>query len=599
MIEFPKPTVEQFFRSYVISNFTVSPNEDKLLFSANLDGKMNVWGMNLPDQYPYLFAHHDQSVGSLKIDPKGRYVLASYDHEGDENYQIYALPPEGGLPQELITGDKEDKYLYAHLSEDGKRLYYNTSKGNPSFLNTYVRDLETGEDTLLHEGSGGATFLSAVSEDEEKLVFTTLYANTYILSFVKVNGDMYDLTPDPDNVHVTGGATFVGDTIYFVTNYNSEYHYLASFNVQSKSFESVLSIESESMNDLKYDKEHEQFYIVTEKGVRDHLYRYDVKNGTLENLDVPVDVIEKLHVAKSGAVYMLGRSAVMPHNIFKLTDHGWKQLTANHVLGVSTDEMVDPDVVTYESFDGTEIEALLFRAKPDNDNGHTILWPHGGPQASERKFYRAMFQCLLNRGYTIFCPNFRGSTGYGSSFVKLVEQDWGEGPRLDNVYGIEWLFDQGISSPERLFLVGGSYGGYMALLLHGRHPEYFKAVVDIFGVSNLFTFVNSVPDHWKPIMQRWLGDPEADRERFEKDSPITYLNTMSKPMLVIQGANDPRVVKEESDQIVDKLRHDGREVDYLVLDDEGHGFSKKENEINVYQTMLDFLEKHQSVTQSV
>jgi dipeptidyl aminopeptidase/acylaminoacyl peptidase len=240
-----------------------------------------------------------------------------------------------------------------------------------------------------------------------------------------------------------------------------------------------------------------------------------------------------------------------------------------------------------------EIEALLFQAKEENRNGYTVFWPHGGPQAAERKFYRAMFQMLLNRGYNIFCPNFRGSTGYGASFVKLVEQDWGEGPRLDNVEGIRWLFDNGISSPDKLFLVGGSYGGYMALLLHGRHPEYFRAVVDIFGVSNLFTFYNSVPEHWKPIMTRWVGDPETDRERFEKDSPITYLSTMSRPMLVIQGAKDPRVVKEESDQIVEELRNAGREIDYLVLDDEGHGFSKKENEINVYRTMLEFLEKHQ------
>lgn len=156
---------------------------------------------------------------------------------------------------------------------------------------------------------------------------------------------------------------------------------------------------------------------------------------------------------------------------------------------------------------------------------------------------------MLNRGYNIFAPNFKGSTGYGSSFVKLVEQDWGYGPRLDNVEGVKWLINEGITDPEHLFLIGGSYGGYMSLLLHGRHWEYFKAVVDIFGPSDLFTFVNSVPPHWKPLMERWLGDPERDKERFVTDSPVTYLETMTKPMLVIQGAKDPRVVKEESTYI--------------------------------------------------
>lgn len=133
----------------------------------------------------------------------------------------------------------------------------------------------------------------------------------------------------------------------------------------------------------------------------------------------------------------------------------------------------------------------------------------------------------------------------------------------------------------------------MALLLHGRHPEYFKAVVDIFGVSDLFTFYNSVPEHWKPMMERWIGNPERDKERFIKDTPTTYLDGMIKPMLVIQGAKDPRVVKEESDQIVAKLQEAGRDVEYLVLDDEGHGFSRKENEIEVYSRMLEFLGKHQ------
>jgi dipeptidyl aminopeptidase/acylaminoacyl peptidase len=315
----------------------------------------------------------------------------------------------------------------------------------------------------------------------------------------------------------------------------------------------------------------------------------------LSPVPTPIDVIEQLTVAESGNVYILGRSATTPFNIYRRQANNttWEALTSNRVLGITEDQMVDPEVVYYRSYDGLEIEALLFRAHPEQANGYTIFWPHGGPQSAERKFYRALFQCLLNRGYHIFAPNFRGSTGYGSTFTKMVEGDWGEGPRLDCVYGIEWLIEQGISSKEKLFVMGGSFGGYMTLLLAGRHPEYFRAAVDIFGPSNLFTFINSVPEHWKPLMKRWLGDPEKDKERLEKDSPLTYLEQMNKPMLVVQGANDPRVVKEESDQIVEALTKRGVEVEYLVLEDEGHGFSKKANEIKVYKRVLDFLSKHQ------
>ncbi|WP_010099557.1 alpha/beta hydrolase family protein [Ornithinibacillus scapharcae] len=595
MLNFSKPTVEQYLRTYVISNFAISKDEKRLVFNTNLNGKMNLWAMDLPDTFPYLFAQKDQSSNFIKFDPEGRYVLTGYDNNGDENYQIYAVSSEGGMPEGLITGDPSEKYYFVHLSDDGKRLYYVTSEGNPSFLNARVRNLEDNSDTLLHEGEAGTTYLAAVSEDENTFVYTRLFANTYIQLFVKDGDQMVSLTPDPDKVHIASSPVFVGEKeIYFTTNYEEEYSYVAKYNLESKSFEKVVQIVKESIEGVQYNKENNYLYFSTEKGVEDILYRYDLTSEKLEELSTPVDVLEKLVVTKAGNLYLLGRSATIPFNIYKSTDgNSWQALTNNRVLGVSQEEMVEPDVVTYKSFDGMEIEALLFKAKPEYSNGYTIFWPHGGPQAAERKMFRAMFQSALNRGYNIFAPNFRGSTGYGSSFVKLVEQDWGHGPRLDCVAGIEWLFENNIADRDKLFLVGGSYGGYMSLLLHGRHSEYFKAVVDIFGVSNLFTFVNSVPPHWKPMMERWVGDPERDKERFITDSPITYLDDMVKPMLVIQGAKDPRVVKEESDQVVAKLKEKGRDVEYLILDDEGHGFSKKENEIKVYNVMLDFLEKHQ------
>ncbi|RKQ29059.1 S9 family peptidase [Oceanobacillus halophilus] len=596
MIEFAKPTVEQFFRTYVITDFTVSNDEKRLVFSSNLNGKMNLWAMNLEGtKFPYLFAHQEESTSFIKFDPENRFVLAGYDKDGDENYHIYAIPYDGGIPQELVNGHSDEKYFFSHLSEDGERIYYMTSDDNPNFLNARVRDLKDGLDTLLNEGEISPTVLAAVSKDEKAFVYIRSFANTYNIGFVKTADDETQyLTPNPEEVHDTFDPVFTDDkTIYFLTDYKSEFTYLACFNMETKEFSKTVMIENESINDLTWDKENKVFYLVTEKGVTDKLYRYHLESEVVDEIDYPVDIIEKLTVTESGNIYILGESATEPLNIYMSEDaRVWIQLTDNRVLGINKEGMVDPEVVSYPSFDGMEIEALLFKAKPENDNGYTIFWPHGGPQAAERKQFRSMFQCFLNRGYTIFAPNFRGSTGYGSSFVKLVEQDWGEGPRLDNVAGIEWLFDNGITDREKLFLVGGSYGGYMALLLHGRHPEYFKAVVDIFGPSDLFTFVNSVPPHWKPIMDRWLGDPERDKERFIKDSPVTYLDGMTKPMLVIQGAKDPRVVKAESDQIVAKLQEKDRDVEYLVLEDEGHGFSKKENEIKVYKLMLDFMEEH-------
>ncbi|MBO1001391.1 dipeptidyl aminopeptidase/acylaminoacyl peptidase [Pseudogracilibacillus auburnensis] len=593
---FTKPTVEQFFRTYIISDFTVSDDEKRIIFSTNLNGKMNLWALDVPDAFPYLFAQVDQSCNFIKIDKENRYVLAGFDKEGDENYHIYALNRDGGLPEKLITGEPTEKYFFAHLSEDGKRVYYMTSEENPRFLNVRIRDIENDQDKLLHEGETASTYLAAVSDNEATHVYMSILGNTYNKLFIKEDSETYYLVPDPEKTHMNHSPVIIGnESIYFPTNYESEHHYLAKFDLKTKIFSTVKTIENESIQQIKYDKKNNAIYMCTEVGVKDHLYRFSLDTNKLEHIDLPIDVMEKIHIGAEGNLYILGESATIPQNIFQSEDgKEWTQLTNNRVLGVRKEEMVEPDVVTYKSFDGMEIEALLFRANQENDNGYTIFWPHGGPQAAERKFFRAIFQIFLNRGYTIFAPNFRGSTGYGSSFVKLVERDWGHGPRLDCVAGIEWLFGQKITNRNKLFLIGGSFGGYMALLLHGRHPEYFKAVVDMLGVSNLFTFVESIPDHWSTKVERWLGDPVRDKDRFRRDSPITYLDGMTKPMLVIQGAKDPRVVKEESDQIVAKLKEKGRDVQYLVLDDEGHGFSKKENEMKVYQYLLDFLEQYQS-----
>ena len=593
MLQFEKPDVEQFFKTYIVQNFVVSPDEKQLVFSTNLNGKFNLWAMDLPNQFPYPLTFVDQSCQALQYDKEGRFIIVGYDHDGDENTQIFAIPPQGGTlkPIRLLEGEKH--YL-ASLSKNGERLYYTSSKGNPVFLNSYCYHLLSEQEELLIEGSDAATYLFDVSPEEQSYFYGKHFANTYVLAYVRKDGEDILLTPPTEKQHTVSSGVYVSeDKLYLITNYNEDLSYLAYFNLKTRQFTKLVSKDQEDFNELQYDKNRNLLYIVASRGVEDILYAYDLSSNELTQLELPVSVVEKVQVSESGNLYLLGRSATLPFNIFKRSFEAtsWEELTHYRVPGVATDELVEPEVLKYPSFDGLEIEALLFKAKEEVSNGHLILWPHGGPQAAERKMFRALFQFLVNRGYSIFAPNFRGSTGYGLQFKKMVEGDWGHGPRLDNIEGLEWLIKNGYADREKILLMGGSYGGYMTLLLAGRHPEYFKACVDIFGPSNLFTFIESVPDHWKPVMKQWLGDPIEDKERLIVDSPITYLDTMAKPMLVIQGANDPRVVKAESDQIVAALEKKGVDVEYLVLEDEGHGFSKKENEIKVYRKVLEFFDR--------
>jgi len=598
MIQFPKPDVEQYFQTYRISHFAVSADEKRLFMDSNLNGQPNIWAMDLPGGYPYPLTYLNQSSSFIKADPQGRHLLTAFDRDGDENYHLYALKPEGGVPLPVVPAEPNDRCYYAHLSEDGKRLYYITSAGNPNYLNSRRLNLETGEDELLHQGDGVTSNLVAVSPEEQAYVILKVYSNTYQTAHLYRDGEVQEILPASERQSQIPDLIFADDNrLLLITNDNSPYSYVAEYRIDSGEFRPLCKIEGEDVEFIRWHQASETLYFWTLTGPENRMYVLGKNAAEPRRIEMPLDTIEQVTVTKAGNVYILGRGAILPHNIYRKVAgaESWEPLTANRVTGLDPSDLVYPDVIRYNSYDGLEIEALLFKAKPEQANGYTVFWPHGGPQASEAKFFRPMFQMMLAQGYHIFAPNFRGSTGYGAEFVKLVERDWGEGPRLDCVAGINWLFDQGITSPERLFVVGGSYGGYMTLLLAGRHPELFRAAVDIFGPSNLFTFLESVPEDWKPMMDNWLGDPIRDRERLTKDSPITYLDQMVNPMLVIQGANDPRVVKAESDQIVAALQSKGLDVEYIVLDDEGHGFSRKTNEILVYRRMLEFLQKHQEL----
>jgi dipeptidyl aminopeptidase/acylaminoacyl peptidase len=593
MINFKKPDVEQFFRTYAIQDFTVNHNESQLIFSTNLSGKFNLWAMDLPNTFPYPLTFIDQSSHGIVFDKQGRFVVAAFDKDGDENAQLYALPPKGGELKPLRVSEGQ-RHMSPFLSKDGNRLYYTSTKDDPTYLKAYCYDLEKDEEKVVVEGSDAGTFLYTTSPEEKSYLYVKFFANTYSLAFVKRNGEDILLTPPTEVQHTVSGAVYISeDEIYLITNYNEDMSYLAKFNLNTKEFTKVLSREAEDFTELKYNKDQNILYISTSQGVEDNLYSYDLQNGELTKIEIPASIIEKLQVTENGNLYLLARSATRPFNIYKkeASQANWEGLTNYGVPGIAVEELVEPEVLYYPSYDGLEIEALLFRAKEETNNGHVILWPHGGPQAAERKQFRSLFQFLVNRGYSIFAPNFRGSSGYGLKFMKMVEGDWGYGPRLDNVEGLEFLINNGYADREKILLMGGSYGGYMALLLHGRHADYFKAVVDIFGPSDLFSFIESVPEHWKPIMNQWVGDPVKDREKLVEFSPITYLDGMVKPMLVIQGAMDPRVVKAESDQIVAALQKNGANVEYMVLEDEGHGFSKKENEMKVYRTVLEFFDR--------
>jgi dipeptidyl aminopeptidase/acylaminoacyl peptidase len=252
--------------------------------------------------------------------------------------------------------------------------------------------------------------------------------------------------------------------------------------------------------------------------------------------------------------------------------------------------------VRFATWDGRQIPAFLYRPAGASaaDPVPVVLSIHGGPEAQERPTYAyaGFYQYLLSRGIAILAPNIRGSTGYGKSYQRLIHRDWSGGDRLDFEAAVKYLHGLDWVDRDRIAVYGGSYGGFATLTCVSRLPDYWAAAVDIVGPANLVTFTKAVPPTWRRFMALWVGDPETEEEFLLERSPITYVDQIKTPLFVIQGAKDPRVVKAESDQIVAELRERGVPVRYDVYEDEGHGFTKRENELKAMGDVAAFLEEH-------
>lgn len=582
--------IKQYYKLYTISNFCVNEDETKLVYNSNSKGRFNLWSIDLPSSTPNKLTSYNHVSPFIKIDPKNNYIIAGYDNKGGHCYKLYSIPMEGGDPTPIVDCEEDNRFFLTQVSEDGEKIYYSTTKGNPYFLNIYSYNIDTKEEELLVKGDETTTQLLQVSPSGKSFVYMKAYSNSFIACSVQSGNEIIPITPDPSLMHSSSNINYANENlIYFVTNFKEDFSYVASFNIETLKFEKVTSIKNNNVTNLRYNEKENSLYIVTENGVIDSLYKYSLDSETLESLSYPADVIQQLEVAKSGNIYILGKSSTGAPNIYcKKGADEWTNLTGNEIIDLPEETLVDPEIVSYSSFDEYNIEALLYKAKPDVANGHTIFWIHGGHQDIERKSYRSFFQYLLANGYNVFTPNFRGSYGYGPNFIKSIEKDWGEGPRLDCLGGIRWLISENVSEKGKIFVMGESYGGYMSLLLASRHADYIAGAVDFFGPSNLVSFINAIPEETRHVAKKLIGDPVLDEDKLVQDSPITYIDTLTKPLFVVQGANDQRILMSETDKMVDILEENEVAVDYLVLADDAHGFSNKENELEVYRQVLDF-----------
>jgi dipeptidyl aminopeptidase/acylaminoacyl peptidase len=600
------PLMEQFFAVRRFSSaLDFTADGTHLLFASNISGQFNLWRVPVEGGWPdQLTAFTDETVRGVGVSPTdGRIVLCA-DHDGDEFHQLYLLDSDRGWPEKLTNEPQVQHYVGSGAwSRDGTKFAYAANARKPTDMEIWVRDAETGESRPVF-GEGMFSFPGRFSPDGSKLLALDFRNNSDVsIHLVDLDsGVTRELTPhDDDAIFFPGPWAPDGSGFYLVTDAGSEFRGLAFYDLASDSHDWIEE-PVQDVDDVTMSADGRVLgWLVNDQGY-DRLRLRDLETGQdLPEPDLPAGARPHLTGAEpplalspdgSFAALIAANPRRPPEAWVVETETGRaRAVTDSRLGGLLENDLVDAELVSYPSFDGRDIPAWLYR--PDADGKvPVVLSIHGGPEAQERPVYQPLYQYLLSRGIAVLATNIRGSTGYGKSYQRLVQRDWGGGDMGDWEHAVKWLRDQDWVERERIGVYGGSYGGFAVLTCVTRLPQYWAAAVDIFGPSNLVTFAKAVPPTWKRFIARFVGDPETEADFLMERSPITYVDDVQTPLLVIQGATDPRVVKGESDQLVDKLKSLGRDVEYVVFDDEGHGFTKRANELKAYGLAAGWLEKH-------
>ncbi len=600
------PLFEQFFAVRRFSSvLTFGEDGAHVLFASNISGQFNLWRIPVEGGWPdQLTSFTDETVRGVGVSPRDGTLVLSADHDGDEFHQLYVIEGGKGWPEQLTNEPQVQHFIAGSAwSPDGTKFAYAANARKPTDMECWVRDVETGDAQPVF-GEDKFSFPGRFSPDGSKLLALDFRNNSDVsIHLVDLDGGgARELTPHEDDaLYVPGPWARDGSGFYLVTDEGSEFRGLAFFNVESNSFDWVEEPTADVDDVALSDDGRVLAWLVNEQGY-DRLRLRDLETGRdLPAPELPEGARPHLTGAEpplalspdgSHAALIVSSPRRPPEAWVVETSSGrtWP-VTDSRLGGLKENDLVEIELVSFPTFDGREIPAWLYRPNVDG-KAPVVLSIHGGPEAQERPVYQPLYQYLLSRGIGVLATNIRGSTGYGKSYQRLVQRDWGGGDMQDWEHAAKWLQQQDWVDAERIGVFGGSYGGFAVLTCVTRLPAYWAAAVDIFGPSNLVTFAKAVPPTWRRFIARFVGDPETEADFLMERSPITYVENVKAPLLVIQGATDPRVVKGESDQMVEKLRGLGRDVEYVVFDDEGHGFTKRTNELKAYRRAAEWLEQH-------
>ena len=595
--------LEDFFRKPARVQLRLSPSGSHLAWLAPHERRLNVFVQDLAsgdvarvtdartrDVAGYMWANDDR-------------LVFVQDQGGDENWRLYAVGRDGASPLDLTPFDGVQCRIVDDLEDVPDEILFSMNQRDPKVFDVYRLNVRTGATEMIAVNPGNVQGWVTDHRGRLRLATTTDGVNTSILFRDSEDDDWrtvatYNFKESAQPLFFT----FDDAAAYVASNVGRDKTAIFEYDLATgQEGRRIFEHDEVDVHQLMYSRRRKLLTGVRYETDRAHYAFFDPERERIqkaidaalpgaENVLTSHDRAERRFVVHSGSDRNIGSYYLFDADtgeVVKLFDVApW----------LDPEQMADMRPIRFTARDGLSIPGFLTLPRDVEARGlPLIVNPHGGPWHRDTWGFDAEVQFLANRGYAVLQINFRGSTGYGRSFLEASFGQWGLSMQDDITDGVRWAIESGVADPERIAIYGGSYGGYATLSGITKTPELYRCAVSYVGVSNLFTWIEAIPPYWKPyleMMYEMVGHPERDAERFRATSPLFHADRIRCPLLVAQGANDPRVRKEESDQIVQALRDRGIDVGYLVKDDEGHGFHNEENALEFYAAMESFLDSH-------
>jgi dipeptidyl aminopeptidase/acylaminoacyl peptidase len=599
-------SIEKLFMSHSIGGSTWSPDDKQVAFISNISGRNNIWTVSAESGWPTQLTVSNQRQTSPTWSPKGRWIAYASDSDGNEQYDLFLVSTSNGQIVNLTNSPEisEESPLWSH---DGEKIAYSVKPKEASNHEVDVMEIETKKITHITQNTAKnySNFVTAWSRDGKWLVInqqdvSSKDGNIFIVN--SATGQATNLTP-----HKGEQRFFASDispdnkTILLSSNSGNGYHNGALLDIATQKI-TWLTTGKWGVSSGKFSPDGKRLSWTTDVDGNEDIEIYDLSTRQTQTLPVPKGY-NKLAGSESPFSHE-GKRLLYSHNgpnapndlwVYNLITQKSHQITHSFSGGLRSEDMVEPYLVHYPSKDGKwQISAFVYVPYSAQRNGKNaaVVFIHGGPEAKLQNFIVRPIQYLVNQGYFVIAPNYRGSSGYGKEFQDANRFDLGGGDLDDVISAADWMVKTGYVDTKKIAVIGGSYGGYLTMMAVTKAPERFAAGVPWIPFVNWFTvFENTSPELREFILAN-MGDPNKDVARFKDRSPIYFVDQIKAPLLLLAGGNDPRCPKTEAEQVAQAVKKRGGVVDLKIYENEGHGFTKIENLIDSYTRIAEFLKKY-------